>query len=99
MAREDAEKKLNVQYLNLVQEWKNAKYNVKRQNDNYLLAEEVYNLTTNRYKEGLASMSELLQDEMSKNNALTNYLTAFYQCKMAELALMKLSGKLSAIDN
>ncbi|MDR2836616.1 MAG: TolC family protein, partial [Bacteroidales bacterium] len=33
MAREDAEKKLNVQYLNLVQEWKNAKYNVKRQND------------------------------------------------------------------
>jgi outer membrane protein TolC len=92
--RKDVHRKLDTQYQNLLFDCENARRNAQRQRDNYLLAEDVYSLTVNRYKEGLASMSELLQDEMSKNNAQNNYLSAFYQCKISELGLMKLSGKL-----
>ncbi|MDR3326554.1 MAG: TolC family protein [Prevotellaceae bacterium] len=94
-AREDAEKKLNEQYQNMLLEWENNNRNFQRQKDNYTLAEEVYNLTFNRYKEGLASMSELLQDEMSENNAQNNYLSALYQCKVSEIGLMKLTGTIN----
>ena len=36
----------------------------KKQKDNYLLAEDVYAVTSDRYREGIASMTEVLQDEM-----------------------------------
>ena len=36
---------------------------------NYLLAEDVYEVTSDRYREGIASMTEVLQDEMRMSEA------------------------------
>ena len=41
--------------------------NFLKQKDNYRLAEDVYEVATDRYREGITSMTEILQDEMRMN--------------------------------
>ena len=65
-----------------------------KQKDNYSLAEKVYEVTLDQYREGVASMTALLQDELSMSNALNNYLNAYHSYKLSELKLLKLSKQL-----
>lgn len=71
LAWEDARKNLQTQYLNAVNDLMNNQRNFKKQKDNYLLAEDVYAVTSDRYREGIASMTEVLQDEMQMSEAQT----------------------------
>ena len=56
----------------------NNQRNFKKQKDNYLLAEDVYTVTMERYREGIASMTEVLQDEMQMSEAQKQ----LYQCTL-----------------
>jgi outer membrane protein TolC len=88
----DKKEKFTADYQNAVNNFYNNKTNVERQKQNIELAERVYNETALKYREGLAAMSALLQDEMSLNAAQANYLTALYNYKEAELKIMSLNG-------
>lgn len=90
----DIQKKLDTQYKNGINEWTNNKRTYQRQKDNYRLAEDVYDVTADQYKEGVAPMSDLLQDEMRMSDAQNNYLNAYYNCKISELNLLKLTKQL-----
>ncbi len=70
----------------------------RTQQDNYRQAEEVYKLTEEKYKEGVASMTELLQDEMRLRNAQSACVQAQCQCSLARLTLLKLSGRLDELS-
>ena len=61
------------------------------------LAEKVYRETTLKYHEGFATMSSLLQDEMSMTSAQGGYLTALYNFKEAELKILSLNGGLKQL--
>ncbi len=54
-------------------------------------------MTGERYKEGVASMTELLQDEMRLRNAQSACVQAHCMCDMARLELLKLSGALDEL--
>ena len=69
----------------------------RTQKDSYRQAEDVYEVTEDKYKEGVASMTELLQDEMRLRNAQSACMQAHYQCNVAQLALLKLSGRLDEL--
>lgn len=99
LAHENARKNLQTQYLNATNDLLNNERNFKKQKNNYLLAEDVYAVTTNQYKEGIASMSEVLQDEMRMSEAQNNYITAHYNYQVANLTLLKLSGQLNSLIN
>ena len=45
----------------------------------------------------MATMSDLLQDEMGLNNAQANYLNALYKLKEAELEIMSLNGEIKSL--
>lgn len=94
---ENALKQMQTQYLNATNELMNNQRNFKKQKDNYLLAEDVYQVTTDRYREGIASMTEVLQDEMRMSEAQNNYLSAHYNYQMANLALLKLTGQMDRL--
>ena len=66
---------------------------------NYLLAEDVYQVTTDRYREGIASMTEVLQDEMRMSEAQNNYINAHYNYQVTNLSLLKLTGQLETLFN
>lgn len=95
LAREDARKSLQTQYLNATNDLMNNQRNFKKQKDNYLLAEDVYAVTMDRYREGITSMTEVLQDEMRMSEAQNNYISAHYNYRMTKLMLLKLTGRLS----
>lgn len=96
---EDTKEKLMVNYQNAMNNYQNNKSNVERQKKNIELAIRVYDETALKYKEGLSSMSNLLQDEMSLNSAQASYLTALYNFKESELKLMSLNGEINKYFN
>ena len=77
--------------------WYNSVRTVQQQTDNYRLAENVYLVTADQYKEGVASMSDLLQDEMRMSEAQNSYVSALYNYKVSELVLLKLTGQLNRL--
>ena len=82
LAYDDAVKSLRTQYMNSVNDLMNSRRNFTKQRDNYRLAEDVYAVTSDRYREGIASMTEVLQDEMSMSEAQNNYVTAHYDYRI-----------------
>jgi len=74
----DTKESLSMDYRNALNTYQNNKTNVKRQKQNLSLAEKVYQETSLKYKEGVVTMSNLLQDETSLSNAQDGYLTALY---------------------
>lgn len=99
LSYENALKNMQMQYLNATNELMNSQRNFKKQKDNYLLAEDVYQVTTDRYREGIASMTEVLQDEMRMSEAQNNYINAHYNYQVTNLTLLKLTGQLETLFN
>jgi len=89
---ESTKERLNMNYQNAMNNYQNNKSNVSRQQQNLKLADKVYEETSLKYREGLAAMSSLLQDEISMSNAQAGYLTALYNFKDSELKIMSLNG-------
>ena len=94
---EDALKGMQANYMNAVSEMNNSQRNYKKQFDNYTMAQDVYNVTADQYKEGVGTMTAVLQDEMRMSEAMNNYLTAYYKYKVANLSLLKLTGQLEQV--
>ncbi len=88
----NTKERFEVSYKNAMNSYFNSKNNVERQKQNIDLAQKVYQETSLRYKEGMAGMSDLLQDEMGLSNAQLGYLNALYKFKEAELDIMSLNG-------
>jgi len=86
---------LSMDYRNALNSYNNNKTNVTRQKQNLSLAEKVYQETSLKYKEGVVTMSSLLQDETSLSNAQDGYLTSLYNFKDSELKIMSLNGEIN----
>ena len=97
LALNDTKESLSMDYRNALNTYQNNKTNVKRQKQNLSLAEKVYQETSLKYKEGVATMSNLLQDETSLSNAQDGYLTALYNFKDSELKIMSLNGEINSL--
>lgn len=89
---ESTKESLDMNFKNAKNNFVNNKSNVDRQRQNLELAEKVYEETSLKYREGMATMSNLLQDETSLSNAQAGFLTALYNLKEAEVKLMSLHG-------
>ena len=75
----------------------NNQRNFKKQKDNYLLAEDVYAVTSDRYREGIASMTEVLQDEMQMSEAQNNYNSAHYNYRVTTQQLLTMTGQIETL--
>lgn len=96
---DDTKQSFGVNYKNALNTYINNKATVKRQDQNVQLSEKVYQESSLKFSQGLATMSTLLQDEMSLSSAQANYLTALYNLKEAELKIMSINGKIKNLYN
>jgi len=96
---ESTKENFSMNYKNAMNNYTNNKNTVRRQKQNLELAEKVYQESTLKYREGMAAMSSLLQDEMSLSSAQGGYLTALYNFKEAELKIMSLNGEIKNLIN
>jgi outer membrane protein TolC len=76
----------------------NSRKALNAQQENRLLAEDVYTQTQFQYKEGLASMTDLLNAETSMRDAQSNYIKALVESLIADLELQKADGSLLKIS-
>ena len=97
MTLDNTLERFTVNYQNAMNNYHNHSSNVERQKKNIALAGKVYQETALKYREGLATMSELLQDELGLNNAQAAYLSALYNFKESELNMMSLNGDISRL--
>jgi len=95
---DNTKSRFEVDYKNAMNNYTNHKNNVLRQKQNIKLAEKVYAETTLKYREGLATMSDLLQDETGLNSAQASYLNALYSFKDAELQILAVTGKIQDLN-
>ena len=89
---ESTKENISMNYKNALNNYMNNREIVRRQKQNLELAEKVFKESSLKYREGLAGMSSLLQDEMSLSSAQGGYLTALYNFKEAELKIMSING-------
>ena len=97
LSYENLLKNMQTQYANAINDLANNRRNFNKQRENYQLAEDIYGVTVDRYREGIVSMVEVLQDEMSMSDAQNNYLTANYNFKISNLNVLKLTGQLGKL--
>lgn len=70
----------------------------KAQSDSRQQARDVYDLTAMRYREGVASMTELLQDDMRLTDAEQQVVNALTQWHLAHVELMRLENRLDELE-
>lgn len=97
ISEENSKKYFSIEYENNLRNLTTNRLNIERQKQNIDLAEKVYDVTSQRYHEGIASMSDLLTDETNLSSAQSSYLNALYNLKTAELDILKSTGDLNSL--
>lgn len=69
----------------------------RTQSQSYRQACDVYQVTEEQYREGVSSMTSILQDEMQLRTAQSARSQAHYLFNLAYLELLRLSGELSSL--
>lgn len=90
---------LQEQYNNAVLQIAQTEQMFMTQRENLRQSTDVYGVTEIKYKEGVSSMTELLQDEMRLREAQGNLVSAHYQFNKSQVDLLRLSGNLDEIIN
>lgn len=90
-------KQVDKNFADAMQQMKRNTEIIRTQTQCLKQAEAVYNVTEEQYKEGVASMTSLLQDDMQLRSAQSAYIQALCQCKLAQLELLRLSHRLNQL--
>src|SRR5690606_13613904 len=78
---------------------KNSLLTIHTNRANVTLAKEVLENTENNYKNGLATLTELLDAETAYADAQNNLTTSLLNYKIAEVQLIKSNGQLKSLIN
>ncbi len=97
--RMDTKLALDLDNENAKSQMKNSLLVIRSNEDNVKLANEVLRDTENNYKNGLASLTELLDAEKAYADAQNNYTTSLLDYKIAEVQLIKSKGELKSLIN
>jgi outer membrane protein TolC len=72
---------------------------LRSQSDNVALAREITDKLVLQYKEGVASLTDLLNAQTALSEAETNYWQQVFSYKLAVLKLLKAAGQLELLKN
>ena len=90
---------LSVSYSSARTEYQTAYNLLEAQKENRDLAFKVYEQTTLQYKEGMASMADVLNVNSDFIQAESSYNQQIIKCRLSEIKMMKSSGTLKLLVN
>ncbi|MCZ2128752.1 MAG: TolC family protein [Bacteroidia bacterium] len=90
----DTKLALSIAAENAYTQIKNALITLNEQEANMKLAEQVLHDIENNYRNGLASLTDVIDAQNAYANAQNNYTVAFFDYKIAEVQLKKAKGEL-----
>ncbi|QNL51483.1 TolC family protein [Olivibacter sp. SDN3] len=88
---------LKMSYDNANNQLKTSLTTIRTQEENKKLAEEVFYSTQNNYKNGLASLTDLLTSETDLVAAQNSYNEALLKYKVAQIELIKSNGNIKSL--
>lgn len=97
--RMDTKLALDLANENAKSQMKNSILVIRSNEDNVKLAQEVLTDTENNYRNGLATLTELLDAEKAFADAQNNHTTSLLDYKVAEVQLIKAKGELKSLIN
>lgn len=89
----------NLQYQNAESQFKQAQSTLNTNMDNVNLASQVYDNTGLQYKEGVGTLSDLLNAESSYRDAQSNYIQSLIRYYLAQLDLERSNSTLEDYFN
>jgi len=90
----DTRRILSIQAKDAARKLTNSITTESRQRENVGLAEKVYAVSQDRYKQGLIPLTDMLNAESDLSAAQTGHTTALVQMKIAEIDYLKAKGTL-----
>lgn len=96
---EDTKLALSLSNENAKSQITNSLLTINSNRENVQLAKEVLDNTQNNYKNGLATLTDLLDAENAYADAQNNLSTSLLNYKVAEVQLMKAKGELNTLLN
>ncbi|RRJ91657.1 TolC family protein [Paenimyroides tangerinum] len=93
----DAKLGLNLEFENAKAQITNSLITLNTQKENVQLAKQVLENVENNYKNGLATLTDLLEAETSYSDAQNNQTNALLDYKLAEVQLIKAKGELDTL--
>lgn len=84
---------LDFEYTIAIQKLESNLNSLQIQDQNRQLSQQVYRVTQNRFKEGVAPIYEVLTSENEMSQAQSNYLIALLNVKLAEIDLQKFNNE------
>ncbi len=90
---------LTIDYNNAYSVYQTAYVLLQVQKENLDLAERVYNQTSLQFKEGMASMADVLNVNSDFLDANNSYSQQILKCKLAEITLLKTTGNLKQLTS
>jgi outer membrane protein TolC len=88
-----------VEYQNAISELEVARIEMKSQMENVALAERVYKQSSLSYEQGTSLLMDFMDSEATVREAKMLYATAVLDTRLAELKILKSSGKLKELIN
>jgi outer membrane protein TolC len=88
---------LNISYSNAKSEYETALRLLKVQKENRNLAMKVYNQTSSQFREGMASMADVLNVNTDFIQAENSYNQQILKCRFSEIKMLKSAGKLDSL--
>ena len=93
----DAKLALNLDFENAKAQITNSLITLNTQKENVRLAKQVLDNVENNYKNGLATLTDLLEAQTSYSDAQNNQTNALLDYKLAEVKLIKAKGELESL--
>jgi outer membrane protein TolC len=88
------EQSIEMEEINARNKFSVEQQNINSKNDQVALASRVYKQIQLQFKEGIVSLSDVIQSEQTLLDAQSNYLTSLVQLLLAELEWKKATGSL-----
>lgn len=83
-----------LQYENAAVQVQRSRVSVTNDNENLLLAKEVFEQTSLQYQGGVATLSDLINSESAYKEAQTNYINSLFNLRISELDMQRANGTL-----
>lgn len=97
VAQQDLQSELNVKYKNALQKFNTNKSLELKLNANMKLAENIYKVTNEQYRQGIKSFTDVLNAQSEYNVSHLSWLNALLQIKLSELEIIKTNGTISSL--
>ncbi|MCK9617804.1 MAG: TolC family protein [Lentimicrobiaceae bacterium] len=96
-AQKDLKNELYTNYLNALQKLNSSETIALKLNKNTILAENIFRATNDQYRQGLKSLTDVLNAQSEYNVSRLNWLQILLQIRLSELEIIKINGGIRSL--